>query len=191
MSYLKKIFFQIRYFGRLKIGKNIAIVGIPKFIIHKGSSITMGDNVTISDLVELRATRKSKLILSDNVKLDRMVRIIATNNSDVVVGENVKIGIGSVFNGGDKINIGKNTLISGYVYLQTSMHDHKSGGDIINSGYLYGPITIGDGSWLGVHSVVFPGVRLGDRVVVGSNAVCNQSFLDNSVVGGIPARKIK
>lgn len=191
IDFFKKFYLQLRYLGKIEIGENVVINQIPTFVIEKNSKIIIDDNCIIRDLVELRATKNSKLHLCENVKLDRMVRIIATNNSDITIGANVRIGIGSVFNGGGAINVGKNTLISGYVYLQTSMHNHQVGGDIINDGYTYGDIRIDEGSWLGVHAVIFPLVHLGERTIVGSNAVVNKSFTKNSIIGGIPAKEIK
>jgi acetyltransferase-like isoleucine patch superfamily enzyme len=190
-SLLKKFYLQIKYLNRVKIGKNVVINKIPTLIITKGSKVIIDDNCIIRDLVELRATKKSILHLRKNVKLDRMVRIIATNNSNIEIGDNVRVGIGSVFNGGGAIYVGENTLISGYVYLQTSMHNHNAKGDIITSGYTYGNIHIEHGSWLGVHTVIFPKVSLGERTIVGSNAVVMKSFPSNSIIGGIPAEILK
>lgn len=188
---LVKLFLKIKFGKRLSLGSNITFIGIPKLIIDEGSVVNLGDNVQISDLVELRATKVANLKIGSSVKLDRLVRIIATNGADVVIGDNTRIGIGSVFNGGAKITLGANTLISGYVYLQTSMHNHEGGRDIISDGYIYGDIVVGDGSWLGVHSVLFPNVVLGKRCIVGSNAVVNRSFCDGSIIGGIPAKELR
>ncbi len=185
-----RLFLKLRFGKRLKLGNNISFSSIPKLIIDKDSTIHIGDNVFIRDLVELRATKAAKLIIDRSVKLDRLVRIIATNNADIRIGENTRIGIGSVFNGGGAISIGKNTLISGYVYLQTSMHNHKGEGNIISDGYVYGDVILNEGCWLGVHSVIFPHVELGERCIVGSNAVVNRSFGIKSVVGGIPAKEL-
>ena len=161
------------------------------FIIDSDSSIEICADVIIRESVELRATRNSKLLIYESVKLDRLVRIIATNSTKISIGARSKIGLGTVLNGGGNIAIGAKTLISGYVYLQTSMHDHKQDTDIIDSGYLYGDIVIGEGSWLGVHAVIFPHVTLGDRVVVGSNSVVTQSFESRSIIGGIPAKELQ
>ena len=45
-------------------------------------------------------------------------------------------------------------LISGFVYLQTSMHNHNKNGNIQDQGYKHGPIEIHDDVWLGSHVVV-------------------------------------
>lgn len=191
LSFLHKLWLKIKFGSRLKIASDVVIPLSTKFVIDRDSLIEISASVVIREFVELRATRASQLMLGQNVKLDRLVRIIATNNKVISIGSRCRIGLGSVLNGGGSIFVGEKTLISGYVYLQTSMHEHRKESDIIDSGYSYGDISIGDGAWLGAHTVIFPNVNLGDRVVVGSNAVVNQSFKAASLVGGIPAKELK
>lgn len=191
LSFLHKLWLKIKFGSRLMIASGVSIPWSTKFIIDRDSHIEICASAVIREFVELRATRKSQLTLGEDVKLDRLVRIIATNNKDISIGSRCRIGLGSVLNGGGSIFVGEKTLISGYVYLQTSMHEHKKESDIIDSGYSYGDISIGEGAWIGAHAVIFPDVHLGDRVVVGSNAVVNQSFKTASLVGGIPAKELK
>lgn len=182
---------KLQFGKRLQIAEGVMIGKDVQFIIDDASIVSIGKASIIRDLVELRATKGALLKISDNCKVDKLVRIIATNGKEILIGQGTKIGLGSVFNGGESINIGNNCLISGYVYLQTSMHNYKLSGDITENGYVYSPISIDDGCWLGVHSVIFPGVHLSNRCVVGSNAVVNKSFSPGSIVGGIPAEELK
>lgn len=193
INLLVKLKYKIKYGAKLHIGRNVTLSSRVDFIIDKdeGSRISIGDDSIVRDFAELRATKGSKLSIGENCKIDKLVRIIATNGKDINIGQYTRIGIGSVFNGGESINVSDNCLVSGYVYIQTSMHDHKGTGEIINNGYTYSPINIGSGCWLGVHSVIFPGVNLSNRCVVGSNAVVNSSFPSNTIIGGIPAKELK
>ena len=53
-------------------------------------------------------------------------------------------------------------------------------------------IEIGRYCWLGMNSVVLPGVRLGDFTIVGAGAVVTRSFPDgHCVIAGNPAREIR
>src|SRR6185437_12232704 len=50
-------------------------------------------------------------------------------------------------------------------------------------------IRIGRNCWLGFGSVIMPGVVLGDRTIVGANAVVTRSFPESDqVIAGVPAR---
>ena len=191
LSLINRLFLALKFGGRLIIHPQSTIPWNTTFIIDDDSLIKIAAGVKIRDMVELRATRKSELTIEKGVKLDRLVRIIATNETYISIGENTRIGQGSIVNGGGNVEIGQDTLISGYVYIQTSMHNHKAAGNIIENGYIYNDVVVGAGCWLGAHSVVFPGVCLGARVVVGSNAVVSKSFPSGSVIGGIPAGDLK
>ncbi|MGD0631629.1 MAG: acyltransferase [Terracidiphilus sp.] len=56
--------------------------------------------------------------------------------------------------------------------------------------YRYAPIEIGNDVFIGGNSIILPGVRIGNRVVVGAGSVVNRSIPDNCVVAGVPARFI-
>ena len=53
------------------------------------------------------------------------------------------------------------------------------------------PITIGNDVWIGGNVTVIGGVHIGNNVVIGAGAVVTNDVPDNTVVSGVPARKIK
>lgn len=53
------------------------------------------------------------------------------------------------------------------------------------------PIKLGDNVWIGMNSVLLPGVELGENVVVGAGSVVTKSFPKDVVVAGNPARIIR
>ena len=164
---------------------------IPRIIINKGSSLLIENNVYLRADVEIRAHENSKIVIGKNVKVDRGVRLLSTNNSILKIGNDSSIGLYSIFNGGDDIIIGNSCLISGFVYIQTSMHNHKKGIFVKVQGFSHSPINIGDDVWLGAHSTILPGCKLGKGSIVGSNAVVTKSISSNEIVAGVPAEKIK
>lgn len=185
---LYKIFFSNK---KLIIGKNFSCDTFPELLIDKNSKIIIGDNVIFRRNVELRAHNTSILKIDNAAKIDRGVRLLSANNATLHIKEKTRIGLYSVFNGGDSITIGRKVLISGFVYIQTSMHNHLIGNNIQEQGYTHKPIIIHDDSWLGTHVVILPGVVLETGVIVGSNAVVTKSFGTNSIVAGVPAKIIR
>ena len=87
-----------------------------------------------------------------------------------------------------QIIIGKGCYIAPNVGLITTNHDiccinkHVEGKDII----------LGKECWIGMNSVILPGVTLGDHTIVAAGAVVNKSFHDGyCVIGGVPAKILK
>ena len=52
----------------------------------------------------------------------------------------------------------------------------------------YAPIRIGDDVFVGINSIVLPGVNIGSRVIVGAGSVITKDIPNNSVVAGNPAK---
>ena len=98
-------------------------------------------------------------------------------------------GIGSYFqNFAASISIGKGTYIAPNTGFITVNHDlmnpnvHGVGEDIV----------IGNGCWIGMNSMLMPGVVLGDHTVVAAGAVVTRSFEEGyAVLAGVPARPIR
>lgn len=87
-----------------------------------------------------------------------------------------------------KIIIGKGTYIAPNVGFITQNHktnnldEHDEAQDII----------IGKNCWIGMNTIILPGVELGDRTIVGAGAVVSKSFKDgNCVIVGNPANMLR
>lgn len=87
-----------------------------------------------------------------------------------------------------KIVIGRNSWVAPNVGLITTNHDLKDPSKHVNGK----EIRIGEHSWIGMNSMILPGVVLGPHTVVGAGSVVTHSFPDGFVVlGGSPAKIIK
>jgi acetyltransferase-like isoleucine patch superfamily enzyme len=176
----------------VKIGSGLRCDSIPKVLIDKGARLVIGQDVEMRRSIEIRVHNNAVMTIGNKVRIDRGVRLLATNKAEIVLEKGVRVGLYSVFNGGDSIYVGDKSLISGFVYLQTSMHGFKERNlKVQQQGYTHAPIQLGSDCWLGTHVVVLPGVKLSKGVVVGSNAVVNRSFEEYKVIGGIPAQELK
>jgi len=175
---------------KLSIGKNFQCDTWPSLIIDKNAKVIIGDNIQLRRNVEIRAHRNSTIHLEGNNRIDRGVRILANNNAKISIGSNTRIGLYAVLNGGDSIRIGKKVLISGFVYLQTSMHNHQKGSNVQDQGYKHGVIHLEDDVWLGAHVVVLPDIMIRKGSIIGSNAVVTKSTDKGNVLIGIPAKPI-
>ncbi len=181
------------YAGKnVQIGKGLRCDSIPKIMIDREARLMIGDHVELRRNVEIRVHQEAQVQIGSKVRIDRGVRLLSTNKARLQLEDGVRVGLYTVFNGGDSIYVGAKSLISGFVYLQTSMHGFKDRSLAVQSqGYEHASIHLAKDCWLGTHVVVLPGVKLGEGVVVGSNAVVNKSAEDFQVIGGIPAKVLK
>jgi len=53
---------------------------------------------------------------------------------------------------------------------------------------VYGRILVGDNVFIGVNSVILPGVSIGSNVIIGAGSIVTKDIPSNKVVGGNPAR---
>lgn len=86
------------------------------------------------------------------------------------------------------IYIGKGTYIAGNVGIITANHD-------LNNLELPAPgkdVKIGKKCWIGMNSMILPGVELGEHTIVGAGSVVTKSFPEgNCVIAGNPAKCIR
>ncbi|WP_348528381.1 acyltransferase [Methanothrix sp.] len=105
----------------------------------------------------------------------------------VKIGKNVSM-YGTTIDGHhpEMIRIGDNCNITGGTILLT----HDSGPTVFGKPMKVGPITIHDNVFIGMDTVVLPGVEIGPNAVVGANAVVTHDIPPNSIAAGVPARVI-
>ncbi|WP_345249907.1 DapH/DapD/GlmU-related protein [Pigmentiphaga soli] len=86
------------------------------------------------------------------------------------------------------IYIGRGTFIGPNVGIITANHQF----DDLSKHELGKDVKIGEKCWIGMNSVLLPGVVLGNRSIVAAGSIVTKSFpAGNVVIGGVPARVIK
>ncbi|WP_457271739.1 acyltransferase [Pedobacter sp. UYEF25] len=53
------------------------------------------------------------------------------------------------------------------------------------------PINVGNNVYIGVRSIILPGVSIGHNCIIAAGSVVTKDVPDNSVIGGVPAKLIK
>jgi acetyltransferase-like isoleucine patch superfamily enzyme len=141
---------------------------------------------------------KGDIILGDNVRVDGKCGFHFgarfTERPVLEIGDNSGCGHGCRFVVGRRITIGRNTVISGETIILDS-NGHSS--DVMsrltrqppNSDDVR-PVVIGDGVWVGMRCLIFPGVKIGDGSVISAGSVVRSHVPPYSVVAGNPARVV-
>ncbi len=165
----------------------------------------------------IRSIRKRLSILKEYLITKSI--ILKHRNRDISVGRSVYIASGAVLSsraieigdytringkitikGTGKVSIGKYCAIGSDVKIISDMHitSRASLQEVFyrrNFGESIlipkGNVSIGNDVWIGDSTIILSGVMIGDGAVIGAGAVVTRDVLPYTVVGGIPAKKIK
>lgn len=86
----------------------------------------------------------------------------------------------------NNIKIGHNLRMGPGVGLISSNHEL----DNYDLHEKLSPIEIGDNVWIGMNTVVLPGISIGDNVAIGSNSVVTENIPSNVTAAGNPCKII-
>ncbi|MCC2670546.1 MAG: transferase hexapeptide repeat containing protein [Armatimonadetes bacterium] len=107
--------------------------------------------------------------------------------SRLVLAEGVTIAPGVTFGLDARITIGKNASVSPNVVLYTGTHGLGFGSQRMLPRVIPKEIQVEEGVWIGMHSLILPGVVLGRGCVVSAGAVVTEDVPPNALVAGNPA----
>lgn len=112
------------------------------------------------------------------------------------IGENTRI-LSDVSSFGTEpylVEVGNNCLFS----LDVTLMTHDGGISVLNNLNCFeqrmdklGRIKIGNNVFIGKGATIMPGVTIGDNVIIGLGSIVTKDVESNSVVCGVPAKKIK
>ena len=85
------------------------------------------------------------------------------------------------------ISIGNEVRLSQGVHIETASLDLKSG---LPYKHISKPIVIGDGVWIGAHSIILGGVTIGANSIIGAGVTVSKNVPENSILVGAPTRNI-
>ncbi len=104
----------------------------------------------------------------------------------ITIGDRTYLGNDVHVHAIDPISIGSGCVLADGVFIASTDHARTERSGTHGTG----PITIGDGVFLGQRAIVLGGVTIGDGATVGAGAVVTRDVAPGAVVAGVPARVI-
>lgn len=158
-----------------------------KYYSHKlfsDKEFSISTNVTLSGIINMKIG--SGFIASSGV------RLLSFQNGVIEIGKNVSFNYDcylSSYRG--KVIIGDNVLFGPFVVVVNDNHNFKKGQLIRDQDLESKDIIIGNDVWIGARAVILAGTTIGDGAVIAAGAVVTKDVAPYTIVGGVPAKKIK
>ena len=143
-----------------------------------------------------RLDGEQNIAIGDKVLIQRNAWLycVGINNEKATlsIGNGCTFGYNNHITSVREVIIGNSVLTANNVYISDNLHDYEDvNRPVIDQPVKFkGPVSIGDGCWIGENVCVI-GAKIGRNCVIGANAVVNSDIPDYSVAVGIPARVIK
>lgn len=153
---------------------------------HVGSQSYIGKPIFIQ--------RKKNIFIGNKVRIYSGMRAELTQKTaEIHIKDNVSIGQNfHVVCYKGKLEIGKDTTISGNVFISNVDHNYREiGVHVLEQDMLESPTQIGENCFIGYGAVIMPGTTLGRQCIVGVNSVVKGSFPDFCVIAGSPAKIVR
>ncbi|NJM04954.1 acyltransferase [Candidatus Gracilibacteria bacterium] len=111
-------------------------------------------------------------------------------HNHLVIGKACRFNLRTSLELGARITIGDNVGVGAETMFLTTSHEFGPAERRCGP-QRKGPITIGNGVWIGVRSTILPGVTIGDGAVVAAGSLVNRDVAANTLVAGVPAKQLK
>ena len=123
-----------------------------------------------------------------NVNIERGANF--SMGGGISIGSGSGLGINCVVHG--PLSIGNNVMMGPDVVILTHTHNiDRIDIPMGQQGSRVAKVSIGNDVWIGMRSIIMPGVAIGSGAVIGAGAVVTKDVPDYAIVGGVPARIIK
>lgn len=163
-------------------------------IYHKARSLLKQYNHLDSKLVDDKERVLEHLLglKGNNVWIE--APFFCDYGENIFIGDRTFVNTNCMFLDDNKITIGEDCMIAPYVQIYTAIHPLKASERIVgeNPAARYRtstkPVTIGDKTWLGGNSVIFPGVTIGHNVTIGAGSVVTKDVPNDVLAFGNPCQ---
>ncbi len=178
---------QIR--GFQKVGKSTYVSPLAQ--VRNAHKIVLGNGTVIERNARLIANgRNSHISIGDKTTI-LPYALLKTNEGTIDVGQGCSVNDYSIIYGYGGVTIGNDVHIAAHVTIVASKHKKELLGTPLFSVEMTGlGIRIGDSVWIGANAVILDGVTIGKGAIIGAGAVVTKNVPDNAIAAGVPAKVI-
>lgn len=182
----KKKYQIIGFIDDIKSGKHL---GLPILSNNIGSLKNKEDYVYFISIGDNRKRKEWYNKISEkNLKIINVIDKTAILAEDITYGRGIFIGKAAIIN--SDVRIGENVIVNTKSLIEHGgiIGNHSN---ISTNATLNGDVKIGNECFIGSSSVINGQLEVKDGAIVGSGAVVIKDVEENTIVVGIPAKKIK
>lgn len=148
--------------------------------------VSVGRRARVGRRCRLIMEPSATVVIGERSEIDDGSTLAAYGRATVTLGDRSFVGHHCTIAARERVTIGEGTFLAELVSVRD--HDHDVSSPPSSGRVRVGPVDIGRDVWLAAKVTVVRGVDIGDRVVVGANAVVTKSLAAGEVATGIPAR---
>jgi acetyltransferase-like isoleucine patch superfamily enzyme len=151
----------------------------------------LGKNVKFNGIVRFENSYQN-IIFEDNSMIGVGCYIQATKTGFIKIGNKTLINDHCYITSNYRVEIGADVLIAEMVSIRDFDHEFADVDVPISmQGLRGGPVSIGDGTWIGRGVIVTSGVSIGEGCIIGANSVVTRNIPAWSIAVGAPAKVIR
>jgi acetyltransferase-like isoleucine patch superfamily enzyme len=140
--------------------------------------------------LRIKLLRKAGATIGKDVHISRGVRVIGARG--LRIHDDVSIAKGVTLDARGGLQIERGALIGFDSVLLTQTHASPAiNVPVHHQGTVAGPVVVGAFVWLGMRTIVLPGVVIGANTIVGAASVVTKNLPEKVVAAGTPARVIR
>ena len=168
------------------VGRNVTFgMGV---VLRHPHKITIGDDVVIDDYCVLDAKGQDNrgIRIGNGVFIGRNT-ILNCKNGNIDLEDRVNISANCMIFSASEVSIGADYLMAGYCYLVGGTHQFDDPDvPVLHQQRSSNGICLESGGWLGTHTSVMDGVRIGKHAIIGAGSVVSRNIPDYAVAAGVP-----
>ncbi len=171
---------------------NALLFGTHIEIVGTGCTVEIGPGARLWDCSITIAGRGAVLRIGAGCRLRKARLVVEDDGSVLLIGDSTSMtGPTILSQEGRRVQIGRDCMVAQHAEIRNSdshgIHDATTG-DRLNPA---ADVLIGDHVWIGLHTFVFKGARIGDGAIVAARSLVTGEIPPACIALGTPARCVK